>query len=159
MAFDLFIKIDDIKGESTDAKHKDEIEVLSFSWGESHPSTVASGGAAGKVQIHPFQFTKKVDKASPALFLACASGKHYKQAVLSLVRAGGSQRQDFMVWKLSDVLVSAYQISGASGEDSPVDQVELSFAKIEVLYQPFNPDGSLATVVKAGWDLKLNKAI
>jgi type VI secretion system secreted protein Hcp len=116
MAFDIYLKIDDIKGESTDAKHKDEIDVLSFSWGESNAATSISGAGAGKVQMQPFMFTARTNKASPALFLACASGKHIDQAVLSLARAVGGQKQDFMVWKLSDVLISAYRITGNEPE-------------------------------------------
>ena len=45
MTDDIFAKLGDIKGESLDAKHKDEIEVLSFSWGVAtlRPPAVAAG--------------------------------------------------------------------------------------------------------------------
>ena len=77
---DYFMKIDGIKGESGDSKHKDEIDVLSGSWGETQQGASASGGGggAGKVAMQDFHFTKRVDKASAPLLLACASGQHIK---------------------------------------------------------------------------------
>jgi type VI secretion system secreted protein Hcp len=157
MAFNIFIKIDDIKGESNDDQHKDEIEVLSFGWGENHPTTTAGGGAAGKVQMLPFHFAARCNKASPILFLACASGKHFKQAVLSLVHTAADQKRDFLVWKMSDVIVSAYRNAGEQTEPMPVDEFDLVFAKVEVEYTPFTAAGKPGQVIKAGWDLKLNK--
>jgi len=159
MGFEIYIKIDDIKGESQDDKHKDWIEVLGFNWGENLPTTSAGGIAAGKVQMHPFQFTARSSKASPYLFLACASGKHFKEAELSMARVVGGQEQDFMVWKLSDVIVSAYRTSGDPSEAMPDDQIELVFAKIEVDYLPFDANGKPDLVIKAGWDVKLNKPV
>ena len=159
MAIDYFLRIDGVSGESLDAKHKGEIDVESWSWGEANPvpsGGAGAGGGAGKVQIQDFNFTAKVSKASPNLMLACASGKHFKSAVLTARKAGKSQ-QEFLTFSLSDVLVSAYQIGGAGGEVVPGDSVSLNFAKIQVEYKEQNPDGSLGASIKAGWDVKQNK--
>jgi type VI secretion system secreted protein Hcp len=157
VATDYFLRIDGISGESLDAKHKGEIEVESWSWGEANPVAPGGGGSsAGKVQMQDFNFTANVSKASPNLMLACASGKHFKSAVLTARKAGKSQ-QEFLTFSLSDVLVSAYQIGGAGGEVVPGDSVSLNFAKIQVEYKPQNPDGSLGESIKAGWDVKQNK--
>jgi type VI secretion system secreted protein Hcp len=161
MAVDLFLKIDGIPGESVDKVHKDEIELESFSWGETnegagHPG--GGGGGAGKVQIQDLHVVTHVNKASPTLMLACATGKHLKQAVLTARKAGKGQ-QEFLVFKFSDVLVSSYQIGASAGADLPIDQVSFNFAKIEMEYRPQKPDGTLDAGVKAGWDIKENKPV
>jgi type VI secretion system secreted protein Hcp len=131
---DYFLKLDGIAGESTDAQHKGEIDVLSFSWGETQEGGGgggAGGGGAGKVVMQDFHFTTRFNSASAALFLACASGKHIKQGVLigrRLGKAGG--KESFYKVTMTDVLVSSYQTDGSGGE-VPTDQFSLSFAKIE----------------------------
>lgn len=161
MASDYLLKIDGIKGESTDAKHKDEIEVESFSWGCTNPGSFASsgGGGAGKVSFQDLHFTSRVSVASPNLMLACATGQHIKSAILT-VRKAGKEQQEFYIVKLSDTLVSSYQSGGSEGSNAlPVDQFSLNFAKIEFEYKAQKPDGSLGAPVKGGYDLKQNKKI
>ena len=114
------------------------------------------GGGAGKVQMQDFNFSARMSKASPNLMLACASGKHFKSAVLTARKAGKPQAE-FLTFSLSDVLVSAYQTGGAEGEVVPMDSVSLNFSKIQVEYKQQNPDGSLGASIKAGWDVKQNK--
>ena len=161
MAVDMFLKIGDIKGESTDDKHKDEIEVMSYSWGLSQSGTLAFGGGAGagKVQFQDFHFTSSLSKASPLLFLGCATGEHIKDAVLT-ARRSGEERQEFLVIKMNDILISSYQTGGSSGSDAvPTDSFSLNFAKVEYAYTPFDETGKPGQTVTAGWDLKLNKKI
>jgi type VI secretion system secreted protein Hcp len=159
-AVDLFLKIDGIQGESNDAKHANEIDVDAFSWGETNVVSHAAGGGggAGKVAMQDFHFTKRLDMASPVLFLACASGKHFPKAILSARKAGEGQ-QDYLVITLSEVVVSSYQVGGAESGEAGVDQTSLAFSRIVFEYRPQKPDGSLAPAVKAGWDRKTNKAI
>jgi type VI secretion system secreted protein Hcp len=156
---DYFLKIDGIPGESEDAKHKGEIEVLSFSWGESSSGGHAGpggGAGAGKVAMQDLHFVARLSKASPALFLACANGKHLKSAVLTVRKAGKGQQEYFVV-KLTDVLVSSYQTGGSAHEpDGALDQASLGFARIEIEYRPQKPDGSLGTPINAGWDVVKN---
>jgi len=155
-----FLKIDGIQGESTDEKHKDEIDVQSWSWGESQTGAgAASGGATGKVEIQAMHIAALSSKASPRLMLACASGGHVKEAVLTAARRKKKGKlQDLVVFKVTDVLVASYQISAEQGTQ-PVDAFDLSFAKIEMEYFPVKEDGSLDAPVKAGWDVKTNKPV
>jgi type VI secretion system secreted protein Hcp len=159
VAADYFLQITGIAGESTDAKHKSWIDVESWSWGETNPGTAATGGGAGagKVQMQDFHFTTRVSKASPALFLACATGQHMKEARLAAVRSGAMQ-QEFLTWTFSDVLVSGYQTGGAGGE-LVMDQVSLTFSKVKVEYRAQKADGSLDAAVTAGWNVKANKKL
>ena len=157
-AADYFLKIDGIEGESQDSKHKAEIEIQSFSFGATQTGSFAAGGGggAGKVSMQDFHFTVPVNKSSPKLMLACASGQHIKKAVLT-VRKAGKEQQEYLKYTFSDILVSSYQTGGGGGDVMPVDQISLNFAKIEHEYKEQKADGTLAGSVKAGWDLKQNK--
>jgi type VI secretion system secreted protein Hcp len=159
-AVDYFLKIDGIPGESQDSKHKGEIEILSFSWGASQAGTPGpgGGGGAGKVQMHDFHFVTNVSKASPKLFLACASGQHLKQASL-VARKAGKGQQEFLVFKFTDILISSYQTGGSSGDVVPMDQVSFNFASIQFDYRSQKADGTLGPPEKAGWDVKKNKPL
>jgi len=155
---DYFLKLDGIKGESMDSKHKDEIDVLSWSWGETQSGTGGRGGGAGagKVSMQDFSFVMTANKASPPLFLACATGQHIKEATLTC-RKAGTEQQEYLKVKMSDCLVTSYQTSGATEE--PTESCSLNFSKIEFEYKPQKADGTLDAPVKAGYDLKANKKV
>jgi type VI secretion system secreted protein Hcp len=159
-AVDYFLKIDGIEGESQDSKHKNEIELQSFSWGEHQEGTGSYGGGsgAGKVQMKDFAFTMKVNKASPKLFVSCADGAHIKKALLTC-RKAGKEQQEYLKVTFSDVIVSSYHTGGSAHSDIvPMDQVTLNFAKIELEYHEQKPDGTLSGAVKTGYDLKQQKS-
>ena len=158
MAVDMFLKIDGIKGESTDAKHKDEIDIHSFTFGV-HQTGASSGGGgsgAGKAHFDDIHITKAADLASPNLMLACATGKHIKEATITVRKAGG-QQEDFYTIKLSDLIVSSVQNNGHGG-DNPQESVSLNFSKIKFDYKPQKADGTLGGVSTATYDIKANKA-
>lgn len=155
---DYFLKLDGIPGESTDSKHKNEIDLLGWTWGESNSGSHAygGGGGAGKVAMNDFSFTMHVNKASPKLFLACATGQHIKEGHL-VCRKAGKEQQEYLKIKFSDLLVSSYQTGGSGGEVVPVDQVSVNFAKIEISYAPQKPEGGLEAPVVHHYSLKENK--
>ena len=158
---DYFLKIDGVAGESTDDKHRDEIEIESWSWGATQVGTAGTGGGggAGRVSIQDFNFVTRTNKASPILFLSCASGKHISKAVLTARKSGASQA-DFLTLTMSDLLVSSYQTAGSETADTvPMDQVSLNFSKIEFEYKAQKADGSLDAPIRAGWDLKSNTKV
>ena len=159
-AVDFFLKFDGIKGESTDAKHKDEIDVESWSWGETHAAAGAGvGGGAGKVAMRDFHFTMPQNTASVGLMRVCATGEHIKSATLS-GRKAGKEQQEYLTFKFYDVLVSSFQTGGAEDPDvAPIDQVSFNFAKIEVDYRPQQPNGALGNAVHFGFDVKQNKPV
>lgn len=157
---DYFLKIEGVDGESTDSKHKNEIDIESWSWGETNSGTHAAGGGggAGKVAMQDFHFVMRVNKASPKLMLACASGEHIPKAVLTCRRAGKEQ-QEYLTITFSDILISSYQTGGSAGDIVPVDQISLNYSKIEYGYKPQKADGTLDSPVKTGWDLKKNAKV
>jgi type VI secretion system secreted protein Hcp len=159
MAVSIFARIGAIKGESRDAKHKDEIEVLSWSWGLSQPGTTSSGGGGsgkGKSSFHDFNFTHHVDKASPVLMKACATGEHIKDATITVRKAGKGQ-QEYLVITMTDVLVTSVSTSVSAEGDATMEGVSLAFAKVDLEYKPQKPDGSLDVGVHFTYDLKANK--
>ncbi len=157
MAVDYFLKIDGIPGESTDKAHGKEIDVMSWSWGESNAGKHDSGGGggAGKVNMQDFHFTMRVNKASPKLFLACASGQHIKEALLTCRKAGKDQ-QEYLKIKFTDLLVSSFNTGGSATTEVPVEQISFNFSKIEHSYAPQKPDGKLDSPVVHNWSVKTN---
>jgi type VI secretion system secreted protein Hcp len=154
---DYFLKIDGIAGESQDPRHPGEIELESFSWGEAHLATAGATGAS-RPAIQDFHVTKHIDKASPLLMLAVASGQHFKSAVLTAQRPG-KEPQDYLTFTLSDLMISSYQIEAPAEQPGPADQVSFSFGQIEMTYRPQRPDGTLDAPVTGGWDVTANREI
>jgi type VI secretion system secreted protein Hcp len=157
VASDIFAKIGDIKGETLDAKHKDEIEVLSWSWGVTNAGTMrgGSGGGEGKASFNDLSFTHNIDKASPVLMRACATGVHIKEATITHRKAGKGQ-QEFLIIKMNDVIITSVTHDD-SGDTGGSESVSLTFAKVDLEYKPQKADGSLAAGIHFKYDLKANK--
>ena len=156
-AVDMFLKLDGIKGESQDAKHKDEIHIESFSWGMSQTGahSTGGGGGAGKVNVHDISITKHVDKSSPSLMLHCCNGKHIPNGLIT-VRKAGDKPLEYMKIKLQDILISGVQAAG-HGNVQLSENVTLNFAKFHVEYQEQQADGSGKPGGEMGWDVKKNE--
>ncbi len=150
----MFLKLDGVEGESVDSKHKGEIDVESFSWGLTNPSS-ATGQGAGKVSMQDFHFVMRQNAASPKLILACATGEHIKKAVLT-VRKAGKEQQEYLKVTMQDCLVSSYQ-TGGTGEEVPSDQVALNFGQIDYSYSPQAADGRLEAPIVASVDVTQNR--
>jgi type VI secretion system secreted protein Hcp len=158
---DYFLKIEGVDGESTDDKHKGEIELESWSFGGSNAGSFSSGGGGGtgKVALQDFHFVKKTDKSSAKLFTACCTGEHLSKATL-VCRKAGTDQQEFLTIVLTSAIVSSYQTGGAAGSDIiPMDQVSLNYAKIEYKYKEQKADGSLGGEIIGGWDVTTNKKV
>jgi type VI secretion system secreted protein Hcp len=160
MAVDMFLKIDGIKGEAKDKSHKDDIDILAWSWGASNAGTthMGGGGGAGKVNMQDLSFTKYIDKASTELFLCTCSGKHITKATL-VVRKAGNQPLEYLTVTLNDVLVTSYSTGGSGGEDRLTENVTLNFSKVKVEYKEQSATGAAAASLNAGWDVKQNSKV
>jgi type VI secretion system secreted protein Hcp len=157
MAFDAFLKIDGVNGESTRKGFEKQMEIQSFSWGAANPATIGAGGGGGgggKVSVSTFNIMKKSDAASPLLFQACCQGDHYDKATVTLNKAGGKAPVDFIKYEFEKVYVENIQWSGASGgDDTPTESVSFAFGKVSVTYTPQNADGSKGSPAVGSWDL------
>jgi type VI secretion system secreted protein Hcp len=164
MPADRFLKIDGIDGESSDAKHRNELEVLSFSWGvtQAITGTVSSSGTftGQRCDMSPLVVEKLLDKASAKVAQACAAGDHFASAVLTLCRAGGD-KQPYMEYKLYDVLLSSYTISGQTADGGlSTERISLNYGKIEMTYTQIGTDGKAkGKAGSVGWDLRESKKV
>ncbi len=147
MAVDMFLRLDGIKGESQDAKHKDEIQIESFSWGMSQAGAFGTGGGTGRVSVHDISITKRIDKSTPLLMLSCANGKHILTGLIT-VRKAGDKPVEYLKIKLEDILISSVQMAGKSN-GTPSDAVGLDFKKMYFSYYQQLADGSLAPPITA----------
>jgi type VI secretion system secreted protein Hcp len=157
MPSDTFAKIGDIKGESLDAKHKDEIELVSFSWGVSNASSMGhgSGGGSGKASFEELSFVHNVDRASPVLWQACATGTHIKEATITRRKAGKGQ-QEYLFVKLTDVMITGITYS-ENATDGPQENVTVAYAKVALEYKPQKADGQLDAGIHFTYDVKAQK--
>ena len=159
MAVDMFLNIKgEIQGESQDADHKDEIDVLAWSWGLSNSGSfhVGGGGGSGKANFQDLSVTKWIDRSSPTLALYAANGDHFKEATL-VVRKAGKKPLEYLTITMNDVLVSAVSTGGSGGEDKLTENVVLNFAKIKYSYKMQKPDGSGDTAKEFNWNIAANK--
>jgi type VI secretion system secreted protein Hcp len=160
MAFDAFIKIDDIDGESNDAKHSGWIEIRHYSFNENQKisKTVSSAGGATaeRVSFSNFHFSKFIDKSTPKLSLACAAGTHIDNVVIELCRAGGGKMK-FMEYRLSNCLISKVKTEAIGRLRIPIDVIYIDFGKIQIAYtQQSRKNGTAMGNVVTGWDLQRN---
>ena len=157
MAVDMFLKIDGIKGESSDDKHKGEIEVLSWHWGATQTGTTHSGpgGGAGKANFQDVTITKHMDSASPLLLDHVAKGVHLKQAML-VIRKAGSKPLEYLKLKMSDVLISSFQTGGTGSDERLTETLGLNFASYEFEYVPQKADGSGDAAITRKFDIAKN---
>ena len=152
-AVDYFLKIDGIEGEAQDKTHKNEIHLESFSWGETNAGTMSAGGGggAGRVAMQDFHFVMKTNKASPKLMLACATGEHIKNAILTCRKAGKDQ-QEYLKYTFSDLLISSFQIGGA--EVIPTEQISFNYTQVQMDYKEQKADGTLGGAISTKYNVK-----
>jgi type VI secretion system secreted protein Hcp len=150
---DIHLKVDGIKGESTDVRHKDEIVVDSWAWGVAAGQSAGGGGAgAGRATFSDLTFTHRVDRASPLLWKACATGRQIKEAMLSIARSGPGA-QDYMTISLRNVRVTAVALADAAADSSPpAETVSLSFGQVRYGYRPQRANGALDAAIEFGFD-------
>ncbi len=159
MAIDMFLKITGIDGESLDAQHKNEIDVLAWSWGLSQSGTfhTGGGGGSGKVSVQDLSFTHYTDLASTPLMLSCAKGEHVSEAVLTVRKAGGTTPIEYLVVTMKKVMVTSVSQGGSDGEHRLTENVTLNFGEVKVTYTAQTESGSKGSSKDFGWDVEANQ--
>jgi type VI secretion system secreted protein Hcp len=159
MPSDIFIKFSPkVEGESGDAVHRGEIEIMSYGFGVTNQGTSHHGGGAGagKANFQDLHFNKSVDRSTPNLLKFTAEGKHFEEALITVRKAGGGQ-QEYLKITLTDVFITSYHSDGHSGA-VPSENFTLNFTKVKLEYWPQKADGSLDASVSGGYDVKENKS-
>jgi len=148
-ASDMFLKLDGIKGESQDDKHKDQIEILSFSWGMTNTPVAGGGGGTGKVSVHDISLVAKLSKASPQFLAACAGGTNIVSATLYVRDSGATTNREYYQIKLENMQISSLKQTGAtSSSDRPTEEVAFNFSKITATYTGEDGTVTAGTAVK-----------
>lgn len=157
MAVDMFLKVDGIPGEAQDTVHAGDIDILAWSWGMSQSGTthVGSGGGSGKCSVQDLSVTKYVDAASQPLMLNCLKGSHIKEATLFVRKAGGTPLE-YIIIKMTDIIITSVSTGGSGGEDRLTENVTLNFAKVEYKYVSQKTDGKADKNYPFSWNIPGN---
>lgn len=156
MAQEFFLKIDSLKGESQKEPHKEETELLAWSWGMSNAGSLhigGAGGGTGKATFQDISFTKYVDKTTPTLIQQAALGTHYKEAILTCRKTGGDKPIPYLVYKFTDVIVTSVSQGGSGGEDVLTENVTLNFREFKVTYTSQDKEGGKGAPVEFGYNI------
>ena len=159
MAYDAFLQLEGIVGESQKENHEGEIDLMSFSWGASNSSSVGTGTgvSTGKVSVSDFSVMKSTDKSSPVIFQKCCDGSVIPQALVTLQRQVQGEATPYLVYTFTNVFVTSVQWSGSGGAgDTPMESVAFCFEVGQVDYSPQKDDGSEAPAIHGGWDVGQN---
>lgn len=159
MAIDQFLMLTDITGESIDAVHAGEIDILTWDFGASQSGNthLSTGGGAGKVNVQDLILSKYIDRSSATLFQACCTGKHIPQAKLTVRKAGDNPLEYFII-EMEDCLITNISTGGSGGEDRVTENISINFAKFRVTYTPQLIDGSGDAEVVMGFNIAENTA-
>ncbi len=156
MAVDYFLKLDGIQGESADTNHKDEIQIMSWSWGASQVSSVAGtgGSGAGKADLSDFSIMTYFDKATPKFFKSIGAGTHIKSGTMSAIKSGADGKPYLKV-DFKELFVSSLQISGSS--EIPTVSLSFTYNEIKIDYSVQDENGNLKSTGPVTYNTKENK--
>ncbi len=165
MAMDIHLDLTKggIEGESKEKGFEKQIQVLSWSWGASQSGSfqTGQGGGSGKVSMQDFHFTQKMCTATPKILLACSTGQHIDQAVLTARKAGQkTAQQKFLVINFYHLLISSYQTGGSDASDGlPIESISINYAKVDLEYFVQDEKGVTKSAGKNGYDLQTNQPV
>lgn len=159
MAYESFLRIDGVLGDSVVAENAGWIELETFGWGVSMSSThAATGGGSGRPTFTDVTITKRMDRASVPLMVACASGEHFPTATIQLNRSG-EQSTRLVEYRLADLRITSYHTTSDAGGQTPLETVSFTFSQLVAQYYAVAADGSVAEAIAGGWDLRQNSRI
>ena len=159
MSAEIFLKLDGVPGESKTSGFEDQIDVLSFSWGASNPTSVSRGGgsASGRVDMSSISIQKEVDKASPKFMEAVCWGKHFADGTLTVRESSGDKPLEYYVLELKQVFVDSFSVGGASQGGKPSESVSFSFAEIKLKYTAQDEKGGQGDKLEYAFNVQKNE--
>lgn len=153
MSNQMFLKLDGVQGEATHSRHAHEIDILGWSWGLVHATPTATASDVARVATEAITVQKFVDIASPALMRLAAERRRIASGVVTTRHASGG---DFLLLKMTDVLVDSVRVSASSTTNQIAETVTLTFTRIEFDYRPTLANGGLGPTNSFRWDLPTN---
>ena len=158
MSLEIFLKLDNVSGESKDEDHEGEIELNSFHWGISHPSSVQNGwgSSTGQADVQDFSVSKFVDSASPKLALFALNGATLGSGKVTFRKTAGDDKIEYFTYDLQDVFCTSVSVSGGGG-DQVDENISFTARQFVITYFPQNADGTKGDKQQSGWDLATNK--
>lgn len=154
----IYVDYEDIKGEVTQDGFKDQIEVLSVSWGVGRGISMTPGATGNRESTEPsvseISIVKQFDAASTKLFTEACTGSKGKTVKINLVSTGNPGAK-YVVYTLTDALISSYSVS--SSGDRPTESISISFVKLEFEFIPMDKDGKPKSSIKVAYDLSTAK--
>ena len=158
MAVDMFLKLDNVKGEARDKAHKGEVDVLAWSWGVSQSGSThtGGGGGSGKASFQDISITKYVDAASTSLLRMCATGEHIPSGTLT-VRKAGKTPLEYIIYKMKEILVTSVSTGGSGGEDRLTENISLNFANVAITYKEQTETGAAGGTFEADFKIADNE--
>jgi type VI secretion system secreted protein Hcp len=154
---DIFLAIDGIPGDSTDAQHKNQISIESFAFLAKRPSTRTTGA----VRFSGLRLDKVYDVSSPRILSAATSGRHLKSATVTFSTGSDAGSTNVLTYKLSDVAVSSYEQGGANPDAKALGSLEeeigLSPARVQVTEKTFSANGNAGPAVTSNWQVPKSK--
>jgi type VI secretion system Hcp family effector len=154
---DIFLALDGIPGDSTNAEHKNEIAIESFAFLAKRPTTTSKSHSATATRFSGLKLIKVYDVSSPRLFGAATSGRHIKTAVVTFSTSSDSSGTDVVTYKLSDVTLTSYEQGGVNPDAKPLgsleEEVGLTAARVQVTEKTFDASGKAGPVVTASWQV------
>jgi type VI secretion system secreted protein Hcp len=156
MAVDYFLKLDGVEGESSDANFKNQIQLMSWSWGASQTSSVAGtgGSGAGKADLSDFSLMTYFDKSTPKFFKSIGLGTHIATGTLSAVKSG-AQGKPYLKVDFAEIFVTSLQMSGSS--EVPTVSISFTYNEIKIDYSVQDEKGNTKSTGPVTYNTKENK--
>lgn len=158
MAWDAYLDLEGVSGESQRQGHEGQIEILSFNFGAMNPTSigVGKGAGVGTVSLSTFNVTKNFDASSAEIFAHCCKGEHFPSATLTLYKAAGDKALPYLVYEFEEVFVES--VNWSAGGDVPIEQAAFAFGKVTITYSEQAADGTKAGDHVGSWDVRLGVA-
>jgi type VI secretion system secreted protein Hcp len=146
-----FLALEGVPGESTARGHEDEIVIDAFSIGvTAGPNARPGGGGSARATFSDLTVQKRLDRSSPSLLKAIATGQRFRKAVLTL-QTNGEGPFEYLEYCLTDVRLTKLETSW-DGSGVPRETVGFGYSTLVETYSQQNNDGQAVPWV-GGFDL------
>jgi type VI secretion system secreted protein Hcp len=151
MQANTYLDYEGIKGETTAAKYKDMITLLSMDFNVHREITAYTGTAmdreASSTRLGDITITKLQDKASPYFFEEATIGKG-KKAIFYITKQG-DEIEEIMKIELTDAMISNYAVS-VSGE-RPSESLTISYTEMTMTVTPTDDKNNITAPLVYGY--------